>query len=561
MKVSEAVASAVATEAGSAPIFSLIGDANLPIVGAIDRDTDATQWFARDEGAAVAMADGYSQSSDNLGIATVTSGPGLTHTATSLLAASRTRSSLVVVAGDTSMRRPAGLQEMQSFDQRRFVESCEAEFVGLRSPLSVEDDVAAAFHHARSDHTPLVLSVPLDLQAMDVPDGWTYCPSTTGKPRMPPPLGEADARHILDAIGKAQRPLVIAGRGAARSDARDDLCAFAQKIGALLGTTLFGKGLFDEEPWNVGVIGGFSNPAIQDVIRDADLVIAFGAELGHFTTQAGSLLQGRQVIRIDHEPLKTFVPRHELSIVRADARAAAAALCTALANSTDLTGFRTDDIRKRMTAPWTLGGPEPQGDLIDPRQLMCDLGEALPTGSKFAIGGGHFWSFPCIYMKQPPGARFLCPLGAAAVGQVLPFGIGVAAARPESPTLIIEGDGSLLMNIQELDTAARHKLPIVLLVMNDGALTAEALKLRLDGYDPGLAMYPSPDFATIARGFGWKAVTIDRKDSIRNILTSHSWKDGPMLIDARISREVVIDPVSVKDLSYRARAKGSSLQS
>ena len=94
------------------------------------------------------------------------------------------------------------------------------------------------------------------------------------------------------------------------------------------------------------------------------------------------------------------------------------------------------------------------------------------------------------------------------------------------------------MNIQELDTAARHKLPIVLLVMNDGALTAEALKLRLDGYDPGLAMYPSPDFATIARGFGWKAVTIDRKDSIRNILTSHSWKDGPMLIDARISREV-----------------------
>src|SRR5215207_1076186 len=122
MKVSEAVASAVATEAGSAPIFSLIGDANLPIVGAIDRDTDATQWFARDEGAAVAMADGYSQSSDNLGIATVTSGPGLTHTATSLLAASRTRSSLVVVAGDTSMRRPAGLQEMQSFDQRRFVE-------------------------------------------------------------------------------------------------------------------------------------------------------------------------------------------------------------------------------------------------------------------------------------------------------------------------------------------------------------------------------------------------------------------------------------------------------
>jgi thiamine pyrophosphate-dependent acetolactate synthase large subunit-like protein len=217
------------------------------------------------------------------------------------------------------------------------------------------------------------------------------------------------------------------------------------------------------------------------------------------------------------------------------------------------------DTRKRLAAPWTLGGPEPQDGLIDPRQLMRDLGEALPAGIKLAVGGGHFWSFPCIYMKQPPGARFLVPLGAAAVGQVLPFGIGVAAAHPGHPTLIIEGDGSLLMNIQELDTAARHKLPIVLLVMNDSALTAERLKLRVDGYDPGLAIYPSPDFATIARGFGWRAATIDRKDSIRKILSGHTWSDGPLLIDARISRDVVIDPVSLKDLSYRFQPKGSSL--
>jgi thiamine pyrophosphate-dependent acetolactate synthase large subunit-like protein len=438
MKVSTAIALAVAAEAGPAPIFSLIGDANLPIVGALDRDTDATQWFARDEGAAVAMADGYSRASDNLGIATVTSGPGLTHAATSLLAASRTRSTLVVVAGDTSMRRPSGLQEMQSFDQRRFVESCEARFVGLRSPFSLDDDIASAFYHARSDRTPVVVSAPLDLQAMDVPDGWTYRPSADMTQRPPLPLGDAETRMILDAIGKAKRPLIIGGRGAARSGARDDLSAVAQKIGALLGTTLFAKGLFDDESWNIGVVGGFSNPAIQDVIRDADLVIAFGAELGHFTTQAGSLMQGRQVIRIDHDPAKTFASRHALSIIRADARAAAAVLRTELADSADRTGFRTDETGKRIAAPWTLGGPEPQGDLIDPRQLMRDLGEALPAGAKLAVGGGHFWSFPCIYMKQPRGARFLVPLGAAAVGQVLPFGIGVAAANPASPTVIIE---------------------------------------------------------------------------------------------------------------------------
>ena len=113
INVSEAIARAVARECPGAPVFSLIGDANLPIVGALDRYTNSPQCFARDEGAAVAMADGYAQAKDALGIATVTSGPGLTHAATSLLSASRMRTPLVVIAGDTPTHRSIGLQEMQ----------------------------------------------------------------------------------------------------------------------------------------------------------------------------------------------------------------------------------------------------------------------------------------------------------------------------------------------------------------------------------------------------------------------------------------------------------------
>jgi thiamine pyrophosphate-dependent acetolactate synthase large subunit-like protein len=107
------------------------------------------------------------------------------------------------------------------------------------------------------------------------------------------------------------------------------------------------------------------------------------------------------------------------------------------------------------------------------------------------------------------------------------------------------------MNVQELDTAARHRLPIVLVVMNDGALTAERLKLGLEGYDPKLAIYPTPDFAAVARGFGWKAQIITGRDRIGDVLAGHDWHQGPFLIDARISREVIIDPISVKDLSRR----------
>src|SRR5689334_14615574 len=118
MKVSEAIARAVKAEIGDTPVFALIGDANLRLVGSLDRDAQAKLCFARDEGAAVAMADGYAQARNALGVASVTSGPGLTHAATSLLAASRMRTPLIVLAGDTPMQRPIGLQAMMNIDQR-----------------------------------------------------------------------------------------------------------------------------------------------------------------------------------------------------------------------------------------------------------------------------------------------------------------------------------------------------------------------------------------------------------------------------------------------------------
>jgi acetolactate synthase I/II/III large subunit len=286
----------------------------------------------------------------------------------------------------------------------------------------------------------------------------------------------------------------------------------------------------------------------MDLLREADTIIAFGAELGHFTTQAGSLLRGRRVIRVDVGPLAKAAPLPDVTEIRADARATAVALCAAL-DGAPPTGFRSAATRARLSAAAADGAPI-AGDLIDPRELMRELGSVLPEETQVITGGGHFWSFPCLYLAQPKKGSFFCPLGAAAVGQALPFAIGVAMADPQRPTLAVEGDGSLLMNIQELDTAARHRLPLVLVIMNDGALTAEVIKLKALGYDQNLAVYPSPAFAEIARGFGWSAVTLKRGDRIADVIARHGWA-GPLLIDARISRDVVVDPVSVKDLTRR----------
>jgi thiamine pyrophosphate-dependent acetolactate synthase large subunit-like protein len=550
MKVAEAIARAVALEAGATPVFALIGDANLPMIGALDRFTDVPLRFARHEGAAVAMADGYAQITGGLGLASVTSGPGLTHAATSLLASSRMRTPLVVLTGDTPMTRPAGLQAMQDFDQRRFADACEIGFQDLRSPASLADDVLSAFHQARARRQPVLLNAPLDVQAAPLPDGWRYEPSRpTVAPREP---SEAAVRRILDIAAAAQRPLVLAGRGALRAGAAADLRRFAESIGALLGTTLLAKGLFDRDPWSLGVVGGFTGPAALDVIRDCDAVFAFGAELGHVTSQAGSLMRGRAVVRVDLEPFPPGFPQALAFAVQAGAAETAAALVGALGSTASRSGFRTAATRARLDAAPPETPPTDAATKLDPRAVMRALGPVLPRDTRVVVGGGHFWSFPCMYLAVPADGAFLCPLGAAAVGQALPFAIGVAAGAPGKPVVAVEGDGSLFMNIQEMETAARAKLPLAVVVMNDAALTAEVIKLRAEGYNGDLATYPTPDFAAMARGFGWQAATLGGGDDIARVFRDHRWGDGPLLVDARISREITISPVALKDLGVRA---------
>jgi acetolactate synthase-1/2/3 large subunit len=553
MKVSEAIARAVALESEGAPVFALIGDANLPMVGALDRFTEVPLRFARHEGAAVAMADGYAQATGALGLASVTSGPGLTHAATSLLGASRMRTPLVVLTGDTPMQRPAGLQAMQDFDQRRFADACEIGFQDLRSPASLADDLLSAFHQARARRMPVLLNAPLDVQAVQLPDGWTYEP-TQARPSAPPPREPAEAavRRILEIVGRAQRPLILAGRGALRAGAGPDLRRFGERIGALLGTTLLAKGLFDRDPWNLGIVGGFSGPAALDLIRESDAVIAFGAELGHFTTQGGSLMRGRPVVRVDLEPFPPGFPQALALAVQAGARETAAALGAALASAPPRTGFRTAATRERLSAAAPEMPPSDAATKLDPRAVMRELGGALPRDARIVVGGGHFWSFPCMYLTVPEDGAFLCPLGAAAVGQALPFAIGVATGAPGKPVVAVEGDGSLFMNIQELDTAARYRVPLAVVVMNDAALTAEVIKLRVEGYNGDLATYPTPDFAAMAKGFGWRAATLNGGDRIADVFRDHRWDEGPLLVDARISREITISPVAVKDLTFRA---------
>lgn len=539
MKVNEALADALATEADGAPIFGLMGDANMPVWGALVKDPRARMVWSRHDGAAILMCDGWAQSTGRLGIATVTCGPGLANGANALLTASRAGTPLVVFTGEYI--DDGGKAGLQALDQRRFAAACEAEFRPLARIDSLADDIAEGFWLARTRRRPVLLNMPQALWEAELKWDWDYRASTTFLPAQAhPPSAEAMAA-VVEALAAAERPVLVAGRGAIHADARAVLEQLGEQTGALLATSLVAKGFFDGHPWDVGICGSFSSAPTEALMTDADLVLGVGASLNFYTSEGGLLFPSATVARIDIAPFTPAIGAAPGLHLQGDAKRTAEALLGALQarGGGKRTGFRTPATRDVLGTPVELVPPPADG--IDPRALMRALSAALPPGSQVVTGAGHFWSWPIAHLALGAGGRFLHTAAFGSIGLGLPFAIGAAVGQPDLTTVLVEGDGSLLQSIQELHAAAEQGVPLVVLVMNDSAYGAEVLKMGWKGRDARDAQWRSPDYVAIATAFGGGGVKITNEAELAGAMRQATAAKGPFVIDARISPTLVSD--------------------
>ncbi|NUT56946.1 MAG: thiamine pyrophosphate-binding protein, partial [Thermoleophilia bacterium] len=253
MKVFEAIADIVELEEVGA-VFAVMGDANMKWLSSYTARTGRLVYYARHEGAAVSMADGYARATGKLAVCSVTCGPGLSLLATPLVAASRNRTPLLVLAGDA----PRGDKYYeQAFDQQRFVESSETMAEHLRSAASLDEDLRDAFFLARTVG-PIVFSAAFDVQEEEAEaHSDPYMPSLAlvAEPQEIRPDAEALARAAA-IVRAAERPIIVAGRGAITAKA--ELLEVADLTGSLLATSMMAKGLFDGDARNLGLSGGFA---------------------------------------------------------------------------------------------------------------------------------------------------------------------------------------------------------------------------------------------------------------------------------------------------------------
>jgi thiamine pyrophosphate-dependent acetolactate synthase large subunit-like protein len=180
-------------------------------------------------------------------------------------------------------------------------------------------------------------------------------------------------------------------------------------------------------------------------------------------------------------------------------------------------------------------------DGIEPRALMRLLGEVLPDRVRVTCGVGHFWGFVVDELRLPPGGDILFGYDFGAIGQGLPLAIGASIAEPTRPHVLIEGDGSLMQHVQELQTAAAAGLRLVVLVMNDGGYGAERHKLAARRFDGALADWPAVDFVRLAIAMGGAGARLDRADALPALLRQGLDSGGLFVIDARLSPSTMTD--------------------
>ena len=537
MKVYEAIARSLVAE-GVTDFFGLMGDGNMWLWGALCRDPSIKAYSARHESMAVSMADGYARTTGKVGVAMVTCGPGLTQCGTSLIAADRGKTPVVLIAGEIT----AGAKNRtQTMDQRRFAEASSARFHTITSIDNMAEEIAEAFYAARVHRCPIVLNLPMDLQEEDFDWEYDYRPSAQF---LPPHIETPNADQLAPVIEKliaAQRPVIIAGRGAIAAKARDEIVKLADRVGALLATSLQGKGLFAGHPWDVGIAGAFASAPSEQLLAEADFVLGVGAELGYYTTEGGLLFPSAEVARIDIRPMPDEIGVIPGLYVQADGRRAVAAINEALeARQVRSDGLRTASNRNVLDAP--AHQSEAPSDGLDPRALASRLGAALPQGVLLTCGAGHFFSWVGMYTPLPQQAEIQYSYGFGAVGQGLGVAIGTGAGNPGRQHVVVEGDGSLMFNIQELETVVRHKMQMVLIVWNDSGYGAEVHKLVAKGFDESLAQWVSPDFVALAKAFGGDGVLLSDAAEIGPAIAEGLRRGGLYLIDARVSPTTPTEP-------------------
>jgi acetolactate synthase-1/2/3 large subunit len=557
MKTAEYILDAYRTERIS-HVFLVPGGLIDPFLPAFSSKEGITPIVAAHEGGAACMADGYARASGRFGACFAIGGPGITNMVTAIVAARADGSPVIVITGEvpTDWEGRGGFQDASA---------AALDDTGMLRPLVLSsltvENVHLLNHHLRSAMThmlagaqgPVHLSIPTDIQRADVLHPWEKLDDSLSAPR----FADHDAIERLWGILVSEPPakapshiLLLVGAGVEKSGASALLTSFAERFELPVATTLRAKGVFPEDHrLSLGVFGYAGHrPAIETILSgEVEVLIVLGSGLNQRDTLFWDckMLPGKALVHVDIEPQvigrtwHTEVPLvGDCGTVLRQLLESDPARLAALAASNPQRRAWIGKIASRGPRHYDLENTRSDLVPIHPARVIAEMRRLMPRDSVLVVDSGAHRAFCGHYWQAFEGRAYISATNLGPMGWAIPAGIGAKLARPNRPLAVVTGDGCMLMHGMEVQTAARYKVPVLFVVMNNGALGNVWLRAVQDGpATAALTELPVHDWAGFARSLGLAAETIRTPDEIEPAIRKALQTDAPYLLDVRCGRE------------------------
>jgi acetolactate synthase I/II/III large subunit len=521
-------------------VFGIPGEENIRVTDALYRSS-IRYVLVRHEQAASFMAEIHGRLTGRAGVCSSTLGPGAINLLLGTADANSNSTPMVAISAQVGLNR-IYKESHQSVDLVSMFSPVTKWADMVLSPGSVPEMVRKAFKLAQTERPGAVfLAVPEDIEGLAVTDDLVPLDVNTPRPDEPSPSQIARAAEVLDG---AVRPIVLAGHGAARSDASDALRRFSELLGLPVATTFHGKGVFaDDHPNALGAVGFMSHDYVNFGFDEADVIISVGYELQEFDPVRINPSGKTRIIHLSRVPAE--VDRHY--DVEVGVQADIGRTLDALADATT-TRFHVGASGKRirrLLADELARGAADDSFPLKPQRVVADTRAALGRSDIVLADTGavKMW-MARLYPTYEPNTC-LVSNGLSTMAFALPGAIAAKLALPERRVLAAVGDGAFLMNSQEIETAVRERIPLTVLIWQDDAYGLIKWKMDLEiGHDVATD-FSNPDFVAYAESFGARGY---RVGAAHDLL--------PMLSDALASEAVSVIACPV-DYSENLRLTGA----
>jgi acetolactate synthase I/II/III large subunit len=523
---------------GITHIAGIPGGANLPLYDALSRSS-IRHVLARHEQGAGFIAQGMARVSGRPAVCFATSGPGATNVLTALADAYLDSIPVICITGQVSLPL-IGSDAFQEVDIYGMSLPVTKHNFLVRSVEELLQVIPAAFRIATSGRPgPVHIDIPKDVQQAEIE--FLEWPEA-GKPEQALAAPIDAITLAANAIESAKRPVLYLGGGVIHAGASSLAQALAEKSDLPTVMTLMALGVLDtEHPLSLGMLGMHGAAATNHALHRSDLLITVGARFDDRATgRLAEFCPDARVIHIDIDASEFHKLRYADIPLRGDVTPTLELLLQKVTQrKRDV--WREEIYLLKQHYPAPLYG----SDLSSPRDLIRHVARLLGPDALVAtdVGQHQMWTAQTYHFTQP--RQWLTSGGLGTMGFGLPAAIGAALAQPDRPVVCFSGDGSILMNLQELATASEQGLNIKLILLNNGALglVRQQQDLFYSGNRFASDLGSSPDFCAIARGFGWSTLDLAQTDFSLQSLATALTAPGPQLIHVPIDGSARVYPM------------------